>query len=471
MNTMRAQAEPTMPESSGAGRNPVDTVIAEVAERLTEPAKVSALWEEDALFDVIPSFGAIPMAPAHSLTEGLAGTAVLFAEMGRQDPQAQRRAHAHLSAAVELMPASGPSGEGLWGGLPSLAAAALTAATAPHHYRGMLATLDERILHRTRVLLSAEQARLETGLPLTTVAAFDAIGGLTGVGRYLLGGHVLAGHDAHRDMVAAICRYLVRLSEPISARGTALPGWYTLPADQQAEQGPFPPGVIDAGAAHGIAGPLSLLATARRAGITVPGHEEAASRIAEWLLQRQRNDEYGCYWKGKTSPEEELNGPCGGPPLDRVGSWCYGTTGIARALQLAGRTFSRPEWERSAVAAQRAVFEHPPERLELPDASLCHGLGGLLTGTVLIARDSGDPLLTARASELAQSVVALFDPGYRFGYQHIPLSDSGTVVADRPGLLEGAAGVVLALREYATTDTTGDREPGALGWTALLMLD
>jgi hypothetical protein len=333
----------------------------------------------------------------------------------------------------------------------------------------MLAALDERILPRTWTLLRAEQARLDAGLPLAHTAAFDTVSGLTGIGRYLLGGHVLAGHETHRDAVEHICRYLVRLSEPISVRGTALPGWYTLPADQQAGQGPFPPGVIDSGAAHGIAGPLSLLATARQAGITVPGHDEAASRIAEWLLQRQRNDEYGCYWKGKTSPGEELTGPSGGPSHDRVGSWCYGTPGIARALQLAGQAFSRPGWERTAVEAQRAVFEHAPERLGLPDASLCHGLGGLLAGTVLIARDSGDPLLAARASELTQTVVALYDPAHRFGYQHIP--DAGTVVPDRPGFLEGAAGVALALQEYAAKGTTSDREPGALSWTALLMLD
>jgi hypothetical protein len=478
MNAIPVWAEPTTPDANAAteaidaGRESANAVIAEVAKRLTDPAKVSALWEEqDVLFDFIPSFGAIPLAPAHSLTEGCAGIALLFAEMSRQDPQARRRAYTHLSAAVQGMPPSGPGGWGLWSGLPSLAAAALTAATAPHHYRGMLAALDERILPRTWTLLRAEWARLGAGLPLAHASAFDTVSGLTGVGRYLLGGHVLAGHDAHREAAAAICQYLVRLSEPISVRGTTLPGWYTLPADQQAEQGPFPPGVIDSGAAHGIAGPLSLLATARLAGITVPGHDEAVSRIAEWLLRRQRNDEYGRHWKGKISPEEELTGPSSEPPFDRVGSWCYGTTGIARALQLAGQAFSRPEWERAAVEAQQAVFEHRPERLGLPDASVCHGLGGLLAGTTLIARDSGDPLLAARTSELAQTVAALFDPAYRFGYRHIPSSEAATVVPDRPGFLEGAAGAALALQEYATTDTTDDREPGALGWTALLMLN
>jgi class I lanthipeptide synthase len=478
MNAIPVRAEPTTPDATAAteaidaGRESANAVIAEVAKRLTDPAKVSALWEEqDALFDFLPSSGAILLAPAHSLIEGFAGIAMLFAEMSRQDPQARRRAHTHLSAAVQDMPPSGPGGWGLWSGLPSLAAAALITATAPHHYRGMLAALDERILPRTWTLLRAEQARLDAGLPLARVSVFDTVSGLTGIGRYLLGGHVLAGYDTHREAVAAICQYLVRLSEPISVRGTTLPGWYTLPADQQDEQGPFPPGVIDSGAAHGIAGPLALLATARRAGITVPGHDEAVSRVAEWLLRRRCDDEYGCQWKGRISPEEELTGSFSEPSYGRVGAWCYGTTGIARALQLAGQAFNRPEWERAAVEAQQAVFEHPPETLGLPDASVCHGLGGLLAGTALIARDSGDPLLAVRTSEIAQDVVALFDPTYRFGYRHVPPYEAATVVADRPGFLEGAAGAALALQEYATTDTTGDREPGACSWTSLLMLD
>jgi hypothetical protein len=262
----------------------------------------------------------------------------------------------------------------------------------------------------------------------------------------------------------------------MSIRGTALPGWYVLPAhqrgaDQQAVAGPLPPGGAATGAAHGIAGPLSLLATAWRAGITAPGHEEAMSRIAEWLLRRLRKDQYGWYWNGRISPQEELTGASGTPPRDQLGSWCWGTTGIARALQLAGRALGRPQWERTAIEAQRTVFEHPRGRLLLPDAALCHGLGGLLAGAVLIARDSSDALLATQASQVATSVVALFDPAHRFGYQHVLPSQEGSVVPDRPGLTEGAAGVALALLEYATADTSSIREPGAPSWTSLLMLD
>lgn len=116
MNAMRAQDPPTTSnaaEATDAGRQATsavvaEAVVAEVADRLTDPDQVSALWEEDELFDVYPVFGRIPLAPAYSLIEGIAGTAVLFAEISRRDPQGQRRAHAHLSAAVQRMPPHRP---------------------------------------------------------------------------------------------------------------------------------------------------------------------------------------------------------------------------------------------------------------------------------------------------------------------------------------------------------------------------
>jgi hypothetical protein len=444
-------------------------VAVEVADRLADPDRVSALWDGGELFDVIPGVGPIPVAPPYTLVEGLPGVAVLLGEMGRRDPQARQRAHAHLSAAVKRTPAAGPYGLGLFGGLAALGAAATITATAPGHYRRISATVDSQVVRQAGILLRAEQARLEGGLPIGDWAAFDSIAGLSGVGRYLLGRCVAAEDDAVRDLVVAICRYLVRLSKPLTVRGTSLPGWYVLPDEDQDMSQRLSPG-MSTGLAHGIAGPLSLLATAWQAGVAVPGHEQAVHLIAEWLQARLRRNRYGCYWPSSISPEEEITGLADTPPAHRIGSWCWGTPGIARALQLAGRALGRPEWERTAVDAQRALFDHPEQDLQLPDAALCHGLGGLLVATDLIARDSGDPELAARASRTAEAIVALFDPAARYGYRHVLPAPEGTVVPDRPGFLNGAAGVALALQEYADAGPADRREPGVLSWTALLML-
>jgi hypothetical protein len=452
-------------------RDRAGEVAAEVADRLSDPDRVSELWDGPEPFDVIPGVGPIPVAPSYTLIEGIPGVAVLWGEMGRRDPQARQRAHAHLSAAADRTPATGPYGLGLFGGLAALGAAATITATAPGHYRRISATVDSYVVRQAGTLLRAEQARLEGGLPLGSWAAFDSIAGLAGVGRYLLGRCVAAGDDdaAVRDVVAAICRYLVQLTRPLTVHGTSLPGWYVLPDEDQNVSQQLSPGA-STGLAHGIAGPLSLLATAWRAGITVPGHEEAVHLIAEWLQARLRRNRYGCYWPGNISPDEEITSLADTPPTHRIGSWCWGTPGIARALQLAGRALGRPEWERTAVDAQRALFDNPEHDRELPDAALCHGLGGLLVATDLIAQDSGDPELAARASRTAEAMLELFDPEARYGYRHVLAASQGTVVPDRPGFLNGAAGAALALWEYAEAGPADRREPGALSWTALLML-
>jgi hypothetical protein len=445
-------------------------VAAEVTDRLADPDRVSELWDGGELFDVFPGFGPIPVAPSYTLVEGFPGVAVLWGEMGRRDAQARQRAHAHLSAAADRTPATGPYGPGMFGGLEALGAAATITATAPGHYRRISATVDSHVVRQAGTLLRAEQARLEGGLPLGSWAAFDSIAGLAGVGRYLLGRYVAAEDDAVRDVVVAICRYLAQLSKPLTVHGMSLPGWYVLPDEDPGTMPPLSPG-MSTGLAHGIAGPLSLLATAWQAGVTVPGHEQAVHRIAEWLQARLLRNGYGCYWPSTISLHEEITGLADTPPTHRIGSWCWGSPGIARALQLAGRALGRPEWERTAVDVLRSLFDRPEQGLELPDAALCHGLGGLLVTTDLIARDSGDPELAAGASRTAEAMVALFDPEARYGYRHVLPAQQGSLVPDRPGFLNGAAGVALALREYADQGPGDRQEPGALSWTALLMLD
>jgi hypothetical protein len=79
--------------------------------------------------------------------------------------------------------------------------------------------------------------------------------------------------------------------------------------------------------------------------------------------------------------------------------------------------------------------------------------------------------LAAEASRTAEAVLARFDPEARYGYRAVVPAQQGTVVPDRPGFLNGAAGVALALREYADPGPADRPEPGVLSWTSLLMLD
>ena len=79
-----------------------------------------------------------------------------------------------------------------------------------------------------------------------------------------------------------------------------------------------------------------------------------------------------------------------------------------------------------------------------------------------MAQDTGDPHYTAAADTLAAHLLDDFDADAPFGYRFPhPRADRPL---DRPGFLDGAAGVALALHTYAT-----DRPPRT-PWDAALLL-
>ncbi|WP_437436751.1 lanthionine synthetase LanC family protein [Salinispora arenicola] len=139
-----------------------------------------------------------------------------------------------------------------------------------------------------------------------------------------------------RPLLRRVLAYLVQLTEPVhtdDAAGRLAPGWWS--ADPADREGSEPGGHANVGLAHGIAGPLALLALAMRQNIRVPGHAEAIRRICTWLDSWQQASPAGPWWPEKITVAELHAGKpsMSGPARP---SWCYGTPGVARAQQLAG---------------------------------------------------------------------------------------------------------------------------------------
>jgi hypothetical protein len=132
---------------------------------------------------------------------------------------------------------------------------------------------------------------------------------------------------------------------------------------------------------------------------------------------------------------------------------------VAWALYAAGAALSRPDWRLAAIdslAADLADIHRPVE------SSLCHGWAGVLMITWRIARASGDQRLAKQVPHLVGPILGGYDPALPFGYRY--RAPGLRVAGDRAGLLEGAAGIALALHAYAT-----DTEP-VTGWDAALLL-
>lgn len=378
-------------------------IVAAVAERLASP---------DAVRHIAETAEHAGRWSDLSLAAGHPGIAVLFAELSATDDSWRPALHAWLRACAPHLPGRVP--RGLFEGPAAMAFATRIAHAATGSYGRSVEQLDELVERAFTVRVRSEW----TGE--VRVGDYDVVNGITGTLRYLL----LAGKT---DAAAAGVTALVGLAGPYERR----PGWWVAEAPGQQDPAEFPHGHANLGLAHGICGPLAVLALALDAGIVVPGQEAAITRIVDWLLENRRADHWPPFIRepGERTDQRER------------ASWCYGTPGIARALWLAGDVLQRPQWTDAAEQAIDAVCALPTG---LSDPGLCHGAAGLAHILSLF------PPTAARTAAYERAIAdttARFEPGTHFGFRHTGYAGQ----LDNPGLLDGAAGAALVLHKGKQT--------------------
>lgn len=426
-------------------------VATAVAATLADPGLVAARAGDPECVDhTAPGLPPIPLWQRSELSRGHPGLTLLFAELAATDPRHRTTARAHLaSAAAGTVHSHG----GLLGGVAGLAFAARRAAAGPRDFRRLLATADEGTRQATAVLVD-ELRRHQLGRSGTTIEGYDAVSGLSGLGAGLLDSPA-----ADRAALHSVLEVMVALTEPMTAHGVVVPGWWLPGRPLVYGDGPrYAAGYFDVGLAHGIAGPLAVLALARIEGARCAGDTEAVERVATWLLRHRRTDRHGPYWPNHLSFAEEVGSGPDADERDR-GGWCYGAPGVARSLWLAGVALGRPEWTAVAVEAVRATVRRASLVSEHADAGLCHGLAGLLHIAGLMAADSGDAELASAADGFAGRLVTQYRPDAPFGFR----CRRPDQAPDRPGFLDGSAGIALALLAYADGGTR-------TGWDRALLL-
>lgn len=373
-----------------------------------------------------------------SLYTGAAGIALCHLQHARTGSETWETAHHWVRAMTRHPITAHPDTTGLHHGAPAVAFT-LHAADQPA-YADVLRRLDGHITTLTRHRLAQAQARIDAG-QRPRVAEYDLVRGLTGIGVYLLHRHTDG--EQLRDLLT----YFVRLTHLITLDGMTLPGWWARHGPTDRPSGHWPGGHANLGMAHGIAGPLALLATALRHGITVPGHVEAIVRICAWLDRWQTGTGRSAWWPGLLSIAEHRSGANRHPGPQRP-SWCYGTPGIARAQQLAALALGDQARQLAAEQALAGCLADPAQLAQLDGTGLCHGWAGLLQTTRRVAADATDP--------------DLFDlPGLAQRLQH-HLDQHGP--PQEPCLLNGWAGVRLVHHAL-------DSSPFDSRWDACLLLD
>ncbi|MFD6608628.1 lanthionine synthetase C family protein [Micromonospora chalcea] len=365
-----------------------------------------------------------------SLALGVPGIALLHVELAAAGLRPWQRAHHWLTAAT-----SGPVTAGAdsypFHGAPALAHVfACAAAHQPGAYARALDDLDRAIAADARRRVAAAHARIDVR-ELPALAEFDAIRGLAGVGAYLLR------RAPDGEELPAVLGYLVRLTQPLHVGGEALPGWWAGNGPAGRADSRFPGGHGNNGVAHGIAGPLALLALAALRDVVVDGQTAAIARICAWFDRWRHDSKPGPLWPYWIT-KRQLRADRAEAHRAQRPSWCYGTAGLARAQQLAALALNDRVRRAAAEDALVRALADPRQLAGATDPSLCHGHAGLAHIAHRVAADA--PPDTAR--QLRASVPRLL--GSLDPHDAGPRRTAAALVAAGPGLLEGAAGVALA---------------------------
>jgi hypothetical protein len=368
-----------------------------------------------------------------SLAHGAPGVALLHIELAAAGMRPFDRAHEWLTVVVGKPVTVGASTGGFYGAPAVARALAGAAAVRPGTYRSALVPLVRQIAADAHSRVDKAHTRMDAGM-LPQMAEFDTIRGLAGLGAYLL--H----HDPDGTALRGVLGALARLTQPVLIEGEPLPGWWTLTGPTGRVEDEFPGGHGNFGLAHGISGPLALLAQTLRRGITVDGQREAVETICTWLDSWRTDSPGGHRWPYMVTRDEAQSRPAHvrHSGASRRPSWCYGTAGIARALHLAALALGDGPRRQIAEEALVSAATDPAQDALVSDSSLCHGYAGLARITARAATDT-----TGSAADRLQALAT--DMLHRALTEPVP---------DGPGVLEGAAGVGLALLAAASEPAT-----------------
>jgi lantibiotic biosynthesis protein len=369
-----------------------------------------------------------------SLARGAPGIALLHIERARAGLASWEPVH-RLAIAMTHQPVqANPTIASLFYGAPAVAYALHTAGQPA--YRSALRTLDRSITTIIGQRLAAAHRRIDDSR-IAQAGEYDLISGLTGLGAYLL--HRDQDHNTLRDILT----YLVRLTQPIRHHGETLPGWWATASPDRRRSPRWQGGHAGLGMAHGISGPLALLSTAMRRGISVSGHSHAIHTICTWLNQWRHGDHQQAWWP-QVIDRAELRATVVSHPGPHRPSWCYGTPAIARAQQLAAIAVNDRAGVRLAEQVLLGCLTDRRQITQLTDTGLCHGWAGPTHIARCAAADTD-------ATQMAAVATALIERAR----QHI--HDAPT----DEGLLNGATGTTLV----ATVD-----RPAPSRWDTFLLI-
>ncbi|MFC3997331.1 lanthionine synthetase C family protein [Nocardiopsis sediminis] len=271
---------------------------------------------------------------------------------------------------------------------------------------------------------------------------YDAISGAAGaLAAVLKAGEVAGGRDTLAHTLVG------RLLDYTATGADAVPHWYSPPALHPAAapwyRDRFPHGMYNLGFAHGLPGVLAALCAAASRGIGGSAVVARIRALSAWLAEHRIDDADGPSWPGALQARPGTRLPDSGAPMPPARTaWCYGAPGVAAALLSAAAVTGDTAPRDLAVAALERVDRTPEAEQQAFAPTLCHGRAGLLACYRRAHTATGLPTLRRMADSALAEVYAQASREHPYVFADQPRPGS---LAHTPGLLEGAAGVLLAL--------------------------
>lgn len=265
-------------------------------------------------------------------------------------------------------------------------------------------------------------------------APYDLINGLTGLGVYALARWPRPGAA---PLVLGVIEQLARRARH-DRDGVS---WRTPASRRGPRREWYWPSGVDLGVAHGIAGVIPFLARVHRLGLARQTVRPLLDGAVRWLLAHLADTA-----AGPTVPYFIADGVEPGPARS---AWCYGDPGVAAALLLAARDAGEPGWAAAATGLAVRAAARPPDQTGVVDAGLCHGSAGLAHLFNRMYQMTAEPALADAARFWVERTLELCSA--MAPSRGVTLTEAARPGPKGPGLLEGAAGVALAMEAAATT--------------------
>jgi lantibiotic modifying enzyme len=366
------------------------------------------------------------VAPARnpSLASGSAGLAVFFASMAQMQPDLDESC---ATRAVDFL---------------ERAIQALTTSNLPPRFYSGFTGIAWTLEHLQGRLI--ERDADDPNSPIDEVLAqyleqtpwradYDLIAGLVGYGAFALERRP---STVRRELLASIVH---RLAETRTDTPDGIT-WFTRPhllTQRQRERDPN--GFYNLGLAHGVPGVIALLAQVCAEDIEPELARSLLNGAVSWLLAREIRSGEGMIPMTLTSE---------GTAVDNSSSriaWCYGDLGIAAALLWAARSVRESEWEREAIRIATRAARRPLQESRVIDAGLCHGAAGNGHLFNRLYQATRNEVFLDAARRYFEQALGFRKSGEGVGGYLAWAGVDGGAWKSEPGLLEGAAGIGLAL--------------------------